>query len=303
MKDGHHHQTSRRPEEDDWKDCVKEDDTKGKKEDDPQKVSNIRKRFKDRDGHRPPPLGGGGVTSLNRTGNQPVTTGDPRSTQGVVNMEGCSGTTRAATKCGEKKSNVKEENITTGRSRISGITVNGIDLMELQRVKGDSKKKNKKADGKQSGKSKVDKSSPAPPSVNIRKFLKPDEKKTTITPLENPSFKSAMQKFRTVSRGTECAVRSGYCTSHNVKCVREVKMKKVSEIDRSGRLSWLTREVCTLTCPSKPKITTKPGGLANSAPEGTNGKLSTIFGNVMDQPTQPKTNKKTDGVILLDETS
>ena len=86
------------------------------------------------------------------------------------------------------------------------------------------------------------------------------------------------------------------------KCVREVKMKRVSDMDESGRLSWSTREVCTLTCPSRPKITTKPGGLANSAPEGTNGKLSTIFRNVMDQPTQPETNKKTDGVMLLDET-
>ena len=131
---------------------------------------------------------------------------------------------------------------------------------------------------------------------------KTEEKKTTFATVVNPGLKSAIQKFRTISRGTECAVRSGYCTSHNIKCVREVKMKKVSEIDESGRLSWSTREVCTLTCPSKPKITTKPGGIVNSAPQGTNGKIADIFRNVMDQPTQPRTKKKTNEAISLDET-
>ena len=131
---------------------------------------------------------------------------------------------------------------------------------------------------------------------------KTEEKKTTFATVVNPGLKTAIQKFRTISRGTECAVRSGYCTSHNTKCVREVKMKKVSEIDESGRLSWSTREVCTLTCPSKPKITTKPGGIEDSVPQGTNGKRVKLLNSVMDLPAQPRTKNKTNDGTLLEET-
>ena len=171
-KDGHHHQTNLRPEKDDRKKCDKEDDMRRKKEEDLHQVSNVRKTTRERDGHQPPPLGRAGLTSLNRTGNLPITTGELRSTQGVVNLEGCSVTPHADIKCGDRNSDVKEEVITTGRSRISGITVNGIDLMTLQRMKGDIKKKDLKTEKKQSRKSKFDKLSPAPPSESIRKFLK-----------------------------------------------------------------------------------------------------------------------------------
>ena len=55
--------------------------------------------------------------------------------------------------------------------------------------------------------------------------------KKTFTNFNREKFQEAIQKFKRISEGTDCVVRSGYCTSHNAKMVRNVRMKKMSNVD------------------------------------------------------------------------
>ena len=63
--------------------------------------------------------------------------------------------------------------------------------------------------------------------------------------------KDKIKSFDNAMRGEEwkCVMGSGRCASHNTKLERKIKEKRVSIIDKSGKLGWTTREVTILTCP------------------------------------------------------
>ena len=126
-------------------------------------------------------------------------------------------------------------------------------------------------------------------------FDNSEKKKTAFGTVANPSFQTTIQKLRMMSRGTECEIRSGYCSSHNIKVIREVQMKRVSSVDETGRASCSTQEVC----PKKPSIAMK---IELAAPQGTNGKRRKLFNSVWIQPAQPRRDDRTDRSILLEET-
>ena len=44
-------------------------------------------------------------------------------------------------------------------------------------------------------------------------------------------------------------IGSGRCGEHNVKLVRLITQKKMSIIDKTGKISWKLRDVTTLSCP------------------------------------------------------
>ena len=79
--------------------------------------------------------------------------------------------------------------------------------------------------------------------------------------------------------------------------IREVVKKKVGNVDGLGRTSWSAREVCILTCPKKPKVSTQPRDIGPTLPEGTNGKKLKLMDSVMTQP-----ELTTDGIIPIEET-
>ena len=86
------------------------------------------------------------------------------------------------------------------------------------------------------------------------KSTREEDKKKKIESLEdNPirkkafeniihsKFKENFQKFKMMSRGTECALMSGYCTSHDARMIRGVKMKRKSNVSENGVIlviSW-----------------------------------------------------------------
>ena len=68
--------------------------------------------------------------------------------------------------------------------------------------------------------------------------------KKTFRSIENRTFKYNILKFKQMSKGIECCIRSGFCTSHNCKVVRKVTEKKMSSIGGDGRLQ---RKMCEVT--------------------------------------------------------
>ena len=76
--------------------------------------------------------------------------------------------------------------------------------------------------------------------------------KTTFGQTKSVKVKENIRMFQKLSMGEDCVIGSGRCSRHNVKLVRGVVMKKVSCVDKNGRLSWLMREVTSLSCPYKP---------------------------------------------------
>ena len=81
-------------------------------------------------------------------------------------------------------------------------------------------------------------------------------RKKTFRNLETRTFKEKMMSFKMMSEGGECIVRSGFCTSHNNRMVREVMMKRMGEVDSEGVTSWKMREVTILACPYKKSLET-----------------------------------------------
>ena len=73
--------------------------------------------------------------------------------------------------------------------------------------------------------------------------------KKTFSNIRKKSFKDNIMKFKEMSKGTDCMIRSGFCTSHNCKVVRQVTEKKMSTIRTDGRLQWRMCEVTILACP------------------------------------------------------
>ena len=73
--------------------------------------------------------------------------------------------------------------------------------------------------------------------------------KKTFASINKKKFQETISKFKQISEGTECIVRSGYCTSHNVKMTRSVNMKRMSNVDECGKITWSMREATILSCP------------------------------------------------------
>ena len=73
--------------------------------------------------------------------------------------------------------------------------------------------------------------------------------KKTFASIDRKKFQETITKFKQISKGIECVVRSGYCTSHNTKMVRSVNKKRMSNEDECGKVTWTMREATTLTCP------------------------------------------------------
>ena len=110
--------------------------------------------------------------------------------------------------------------------------------------------------------------------------------------------------FQKLSIGEGCVIGSGRCSKHNTKLVRGVKMKKVSCIDKNGKVSWLMREVASLTCPFKPdrKHVRDESAMMSSLvqPEGTNGRAKKFKNEVEDQSQAAGKNSGIEQDILLD---
>ena len=113
-------------------------------------------------------------------------------------------------------------------------------------------------------------------------------RKLTFTPGHNRKVKDNITMFQKLSDGVECVIGSGMCAGHNVKLIRNVKMKRCSDIDERGLVTWSMREVTTLTCPAA----TRQGShsaqsavmLELSDETGTNGKQRKLRRMCDDQP-------------------
>ena len=111
--------------------------------------------------------------------------------------------------------------------------------------------------------------------------------KTTFKPMNTVKVKENIKMFQKLSMGENCVIGSGRCSRHNVKLVRGVVMKKVSCIDKNGKLSWLMREVTNLSCPYKPDRQHGSDESAMMSPvtqsRGTNGSVKKLRYEVEDQ--------------------
>ena len=113
------------------------------------------------------------------------------------------------------------------------------------------------------------------------------ERKTTFVNKKKEKVKENIEMFHKLSMGEECIVGSGHCSRHNVKLERKVTIKKVSNIDSTGKVTWTMREVANLACPFKqrklPVGTSSTMMSSNRPPEGTNGNFKKFRSMVMDQ--------------------
>ena len=132
------------------------------------------------------------------------------------------------------------------------------------------------------------------------------EKKLTFEPTVEQGVAQKINNFRRLSEITKCVIGIGYCSGHNVKLERKVKMKKMSYIEKDGNIGWRLREVTSIECPAKnpgiPVYSAKPMMSSNPESEGTNGKRRKFDVKSMDQPQLTRTSQKMKDDILLDVT-
>ena len=149
----------------------------------------------------------------------------------------------------------------------------------------------------------VDTSSPEDSQMNVRK----NNKKQNITRKDvKPTFTAGpslvvrenIKKFQELSEAGECVIGSGMCAKHNTKLVRNVIMKKCSNVSNDGTVSWTMREVTVLTCPAATKqrkhSVHNPVMPYLSEQAGTNGKRRKVLGERDDQPQAVKQSKRED---------
>ena len=94
---------------------------------------------------------------------------------------------------------------------------------------------------------------------NMNENLK---KKTFTSTLEESRTKirDRIKSFEQFSSSEEkCLMGSGRCATHNCKLIRVMKEKRVSCVDKCGRVSWTMREGATLVCPKSGYSTSKEG--------------------------------------------
>ena len=109
-------------------------------------------------------------------------------------------------------------------------------------------------------------------------------RKTTFEPVKKTqrvSVRDNITMFQELSNRDECVWGNGRCSTHNTKLVRKVTVKKVSEVDRHGQVTWPMREVCSFACPSKldkqSGSETSTENLVPVKPVGTNGSKKICF--------------------------
>ena len=134
--------------------------------------------------------------------------------------------------------------------------------------------------------------------------------KKTFASIDRKTFKDTVSKFKKMSRGIDCAIRSGFCSSHNCKVVRKITSKKMSYIGDDGKLSWKMCEVAILACPYKqiPGQPRAPTEHVQSIDEskGANQKRRKLEGKfecTMDQSHPRKTKSQVKEDRLLEETN
>ena len=97
-----------------------------------------------------------------------------------------------------------------------------------------------------------------------------------------------IRKFQKLSEGNECVIGSGMCSGHNTKLVRNVVMKKCSNICNDGSVEWTMRKVTVLTCPAATKqrrhSAQNPVMSYLSDEAGTNGKRRRVLSMKDDHP-------------------
>ena len=100
--------------------------------------------------------------------------------------------------------------------------------------------------------------------------------KKTFSSIDGSKFKENIKKFKMMSKGTDCLIRSGFCTSHNHKMIRKIVSKKMSSEDEYGVVTWTTRESTVLYCPSNisKQTSNEPEPMMSQLPNvgGTNQK-------------------------------
>ena len=110
--------------------------------------------------------------------------------------------------------------------------------------------------------------------------------------------------FQELSDGVKCVIGSGMCAGHNVKLTRKVTMKRCSNIDDKGVVTWSMREVTVLACPA---ATTQGSHSTSSAvtsllpvQTGANGKRRKVGIMCEDQPQAEVQTGEGDADILLE---
>ena len=110
--------------------------------------------------------------------------------------------------------------------------------------------------------------------------------KLTFAPPHQNRVKDNIRVFELSSNnGGKCLFARGKCTSHGIKLVRRVGVKKVSIIGNDGRLSWQMPEVTILACPSLDTTlgSSKSASINSVMSEGTNKKPRLSTHGVRDQ--------------------
>ena len=211
-------------------------------------------------------------------------------------LDSCSGIPRADVLGGMYRGNLVEKDSNFGNGKIKKITVNGVDLMDIQRRKKLEKLSTPTPGKKKSTKRKINDQKTAPSSnskENIKQYFnrrnlenkrnkeeedstvdnkntreedkkeESDKKvndeevtdnmkcvKKTFSSIDTTKFRENIKKFKLMSKGTECMIRSGYCSSHNQKMIRKIVNKKMSNEDEYGVVTWTNRESTVMYCPS-----------------------------------------------------
>ena len=82
--------------------------------------------------------------------------------------------------------------------------------------------------------------------------MKKKIKKTS--PVFPPEVKSDVSRkisaFNKKASYVKCVIVSGFCAGHNLKLTRCVEMRRVSNTEEDGRVTWPMREVAFLACPT-----------------------------------------------------
>ena len=118
-------------------------------------------------------------------------------------------------------------------------------------------------------------------------------RKLTFLPPSTNTVSQKIQNFKRISETNKCVIGSGYCSGHNVKLERTIKMKKVSKIGSNRKLEWTMREVTSLACPAKQPSVPQYGEVSvmSQLPEQgtTNGKRRKLEEVNKDQPQPVRT--------------
>ena len=132
-------------------------------------------------------------------------------------------------------------------------------------------------------------------------------RKLTFLPPSTNTVSQKIQNFKRISETNKCVIGSGYCSGHNVKLERSIRMKKVSNIGINGKIEWTMREVTSLACPAKqPSVPQYSVGAMMSqlpGPGTTNGKRQKLDDENKDQSQPSKTSQIEREDVPLDETT